>query len=85
MTDYCTHEMGKSHCYRRTAHESGLCPQHRPGRDSLGRKENTEHKRFDEAVDMLLNGRYVDAEAKKSFFAYVDGEIDRDEARARLI
>lgn len=44
-----------------------------------------EYARFDEAVDMLLNGRYVDPQAKENFFLYVDGEIDREEARKRLI
>ena len=43
-----------------------------------------EYARFDEAVDMLLNGRYVDPAAKENFFKYVDGEIDREEARRRL-
>lgn len=48
-------------------------------------EKNAEYERFDEAVDMLLNGRYVDSETKQNFFAYVDGQIDREEARRRLI
>jgi len=47
--------------------------------------KHAEDIRFEEAVDMLLNGRYVDSETKQSFFAYVDGEIDREEARRRLL
>lgn len=46
--------------------------------------KSAEARRFDEAVDMLLNSRFVDPEAITNFFRYVDGEIDRDEAR-RLI
>lgn len=46
--------------------------------------KNAEYRRFDEAVDMLLNGRCVDMQAKQDFFLYVDGVIDREEARRRL-
>jgi hypothetical protein len=36
---YCAHiQGGGSHCYRRTKHDSGLCPQHRPGRNGRGQE-----------------------------------------------
>jgi hypothetical protein len=37
----CTHmHSPTSRCYRGTRHQSGLCAQHQPGRDSLGRVQS---------------------------------------------
>lgn len=44
-----------------------------------------EDKRFDVAFDLLINGRWVDPEAKQNFFRYVDGEISYDEAERLLL
>lgn len=42
-------------------------------------------KRFDIAFELLINGRWVDGEAKQNFFRYIDGEIDYDEAERLLL
>lgn len=47
--------------------------------------KSAEMRRFDEAVDLLLNGRRVDSDAKQAFFDYVDGVIDRDKVREVLL
>lgn len=44
-----------------------------------------DERRFNEAFDMLINGRWVDEEAKVNFYLYVDGEISNSEARRRLL
>jgi hypothetical protein len=44
----------------------------------------TSRQRWDEAIDRLLNGRWVEQEAIQVIFAYVDGEIDRAEMERRL-
>lgn len=41
--------------------------------------------RWDEAIDVLLNGRWVDPEAKVAVFAYHDGEISKAELKRRLL
>lgn len=46
---------------------------------------NAEDRRFNEAFDLLINGRWVDPEAKENFFRYVDGEISRAEAERLLL
>lgn len=48
-------------------------------------REKTEGDRFNEAFELLINGRWVDAEAKQNFFRYVDGEISHEEAERRLL
>lgn len=44
-----------------------------------------EDKRFNIAFDLLINGRWVDGEAKHNFFRYIDGEIDYNEAERLLL
>lgn len=45
----------------------------------------TEEERFNIAFDLLINGRWVDPEAKDNFFRYIDGEIEYDEAERLLL
>ena len=48
MTDpapYCAHRANTiARCYRRTRHESGLCPQHRPGHNGRGQRLRSIHE-----------------------------------------
>lgn len=46
-------------------------------------REDSESRRFDKAVDIVLNSGLL-APYMDDFWAFVDGEIDEDEARKRL-